>query len=319
MTFISEGLKILKLFLVILNFFLNALFSIIMNAFTIKDLENLSGVKAHTIRIWEQRYSFLKPQRTGTNIRYYNNDELKTILNVALLNKYGYKISHINKMDADEIGKNIISLSHQQAQQERLVNQLIVYMVELELYNFEKLLNEQTALKGIETSITDIIFPFLEKIGILWVTNHINPAQEHLVTNIIRQKLIVGIDSLVINKHSDKTALLFLPEGEHHELGLLYVYYLMKKHAINVLYLGADVPLIDLTFIVNRKNPDYLYTHLTSTSVNFNFERFLNNLHSRIPHTPVYFSGPIVHSYKKSVPTNIQFKKSLSEVYDLFS
>ncbi len=164
-----------------------------MNAFTIKDLENLSGVKAHTIRIWEQRYSFLKPQRTGTNIRYYSNDELKTVLNVALLNKFGYKISHINKMEVEEINKTIVSLSYGEAQQERIVNELIGYMISLELDAFEELLNDNIRLRGIETIINDIIFPLLEKIGILWLTSHINPAQEHLVSNIIRQKLVVGI------------------------------------------------------------------------------------------------------------------------------
>jgi MerR family transcriptional regulator, light-induced transcriptional regulator len=290
-----------------------------MNAFTIKDLENLSGVKAHTIRIWEQRYSFLKPQRTDTNIRYYNNDELKTILNVALLNKYGFKISHINKMETDEINKNILNLSHQQAQQERLINELIVNMVDLDLSRFEERLGDEIHSRGIEKTITETIFPFLEKIGILWVTNHINPAQEHLVTNIIRQKLIVGIDSASANTQPQQTALLYLPEGEHHELGLLYVYYLLKKHGTKVLYLGADVPLSDLAYITNHKQPDYLYTHLTSLSVNFNFEKYLNNLHARIPEIPILFSGPITLTYKKPVPQNIQFKKSLSQVFELLS
>jgi MerR family transcriptional regulator, light-induced transcriptional regulator len=290
-----------------------------MNAFTIKDLENLSGVKAHTIRIWEQRYSFLKPQRTDTNIRYYNNDELKIILNVALLNKYGYKISHINKMEVDEINKNILSLAHQQAQQERLINELVVHMVDLELGKFEELLEGEISSGGIEKVITQTIFPFLEKIGILWLTNHINPAQEHLVTNIIRQKLIVGIDGVTTITNPRKTALLYLPEGEHHELGLLYVYYLLKKHGTKVFYLGADVPLSDLAFIAKYKSPDYLYTHLTSLSVNFNFEKYLNNLHSRIPGIPILFSGPITLAYKKAIPTNIQFKKSLSEVFELLS
>src|SRR4051812_40045299 len=190
-----------------------------MNAFTIKDIGNLSGVKAHTIRIWEQRYNFLKPQRTGTNIRYYSNDELKTILNIALLNKYGFKISHINKMNHDEINRKLISLSHQYAQQERIVNQLISYMVDLDVESFEELLDQQIEAKGIEKIINEIVFPFLEKIGILWVTNNINPAQEHLVTNIIRQKLLVGIETTVSQIKSEKIALLFLPEGEFHELG----------------------------------------------------------------------------------------------------
>jgi MerR family transcriptional regulator, light-induced transcriptional regulator len=108
-----------------------------MNAFTIKDLENLSGIKAHTIRIWEQRYSFLKPRRTQTNIRYYNNDELKAILDIALLNKYGYKISHIDKMNADEVRQKIVSLSHNEAQQERLVNDMLQCMVDLDIEKFE--------------------------------------------------------------------------------------------------------------------------------------------------------------------------------------
>jgi len=241
-----------------------------MNAFTIKDLENLSGVKAHTIRIWEQRYSFLKPQRTDTNIRYYSNEELKTILNVALLNKFGYKISHINKMDAEEINRNIVTLSYNVAQQEHIVNELISYMIDLEVEAFEELLDNNIRAKGIETIINDVIFPFLEKIGILWLTSNINPAQEHLVTNIIRQKLVVGIEDTVTKVVGDKLALLFLPEGEHHELGLLYVHYLLKTRGVKTLYLGANVPLADLNFIGQLKKPDYLYSqHLILISISF--------------------------------------------------
>src|SRR5215218_2232481 len=126
-----------------------------MNVFTIKDLENLSGIKAHTIRIWEQRYQFLKPSRTGTNIRYYSNEELKTVLNIALLNKYGYKISHINKMDYAEINQKLVSLSHHYAQQEWVVNQLISFMVDLDLDLFEELLDKQILAKGIEKIINE--------------------------------------------------------------------------------------------------------------------------------------------------------------------
>jgi MerR family transcriptional regulator, light-induced transcriptional regulator len=193
-----------------------------MHAFTIKDLENLSGIKAHTIRIWEQRYSFLNPSRTDTNIRYYSNDELKTVLNIALLNKYGFKISHIDRMSSTEIKEKILSLSQMEAQQERIINEMIHCMVDLNVESFEKLLDENVSLRGIEKTITQLIFPFLERIGILWLTNHINPAQEHLVTNIIRQKLIVGIDGIHSLLNTKSQILLFLPEGEHHELGLLF-------------------------------------------------------------------------------------------------
>jgi len=167
-----------------------------MNAFTIKDLENLSGIKAHTLRIWEQRYNFLKPERTFTNIRYYSNNELKKVLNIALLNKYGYKISHIDKMSEAEIKDKILTLNQQEAQQERIVNELVQHMVDLDTHAFEETLSGYILARGIERTITQIIFSYMEKVGILWMTNHINPAQEHLVTNIIRQQLIVGIDTI---------------------------------------------------------------------------------------------------------------------------
>lgn len=290
-----------------------------MNAFTIKDLENLSGIKAHTIRVWEQRYTFLKPQRTDTNIRYYSNEELKMLLNISLLNKYGYKISHIDKMTEEEMADKLLMLSQGQAQQERLVNELISYMVDMDMTRFEALLNKFIAARGIERAITQIIFPFLEKIGVLWLTSNINPAQEHLVTNIVRQKLIVGIENCVTHLSVDKNVLLFLPEGEHHELGLLYVHYILKSRGVKTLYLGANVPLKDLEYVVKLKCPDFLYTHLTSVAGHFNFDRFLNNVHQKCPDTPLMISGLITQAYRKSVPGKIVLKRSLQEVMEFVS
>jgi len=227
-----------------------------MNSFTIKDLENLSGIKAHTLRIWEQRYSFLKPNRTGTNIRFYSNDELKTLLNVALLNKYGFKISRIDKMNESEINDKILSLNQQEALQERIVNMLIKHMIELDIEAFEELLNDFIATKGIEKTIPQIIFPFLEKIGILWLTNHINPGQEHLVTTIIRQKLIVGIDNVRSTVKIDKSVLLFLPETEYHELSLLFMNYMFKSKGVTTIYLVCSIPLKDVKYLVKLKKTD---------------------------------------------------------------
>jgi DNA-binding transcriptional MerR regulator len=287
-----------------------------MNAFTIKDLENLSGIKAHTIRIWEQRYSFLNPQRTKTNIRSYSNVELKTVLNIALLNKYGYKISHIDRMTPVEMNDKILSLAQAEAQQERLINELIHAMVEINIEEFERALDEYILAKGIEKAILQIIFPFLERIGILWLTNHINPAQEHLATNAIRQKLILGIENLKTTVLRNKSVLLFLPEGEHHELGLLFMYFLLKSRALKVYYLGANVPLKDVEFVANAKAPDVIYSHLTSVAQNFNFEKFLIGAHNRMPDRPMIISGLLTQSYKKKIPANISFKKSLYEVMD---
>ncbi|HEX4957164.1 MAG TPA: MerR family transcriptional regulator [Lacibacter sp.] len=286
-----------------------------MNKFTIKDLENLSGIKAHTIRIWEQRYTFLKPQRTATNIRYYSNQELKTLLNISLLNKYGYKISHINRMNNEELREKLLSLTGSQAQQERIVNDLIQHMVDLEMEAFEQVLDSFIHSRGIEKAITYIIFPFMERVGILWLTDHINPAQEHLITNIIRQKIIVGIENIVSPFELKSRILLFLPENEHHELGLLFLHYMLKSRGLKTIYLGANVPLSDLEFVADLKKPDYIYTHLTTVMKEFNFDKFLHNLTTRFSNTPILISGLLSNTFeKKDSIKNIRFLKSLAEV-----
>lgn len=290
-----------------------------MTKFTIRDLENLSGIKAHTIRIWEQRYSFLKPSRTGTNIRYYSGDDLKTILNISLLNKYGYKISHINKMSVHDLKARVAELNLAGAQQERIVNELIELMVDLDTAGFEKLLDKQIAANGIEKVILRIIFPFFERIGILWQTGHINPAQEHLTTNIIRQKLIVGIDQAKPVVRIKRSFLLFLPEKEHHEIGLLLVYYFLKKRGAEVSYIGANVPLKDAQFIADTKKPDFIYIHLTSTSPGFNFEKFLKQASEKIPKPRIIISGSPTVGYKKALPKNVEFKHSLAELTEFIS
>lgn len=290
-----------------------------MSKFTIKDLENLSGIKAHTIRIWEQRYSFLKPNRTDTNIRYYSNEDLKTILNISLLNKYGFRISHINKMSSGDVEARVTELNLTGAQQEKTVNELIRAMVDLDTPGFEKILQKQITAKGIETTIIKIIFPFFERIGILWQTGHINPAQEHLTTNIIRQKLIVGIDQARPLMKVNKSFLLFLPEKDHHELGLLLVYYLLKKRGAEVYYIGANVPLKDAQFIAAAKRPDYIYIHLTSSSPGFDFSKYLTQLTAAIPKTKIIISGYPTASYKKLLPKNVAFNYSLPELVEFIS
>ena len=284
-----------------------------MNSFTIKDLSNLSGIKAHTLRIWEQRYNFLKPGRSFTNIRYYSNEELRTILNIALLNKYGFKISHIDKMSEAEMAEKILLLNQSEAQQERIVNDLVNHMISMDMDAFSDSLNIYIDAKGLDKMIMNVIFPFLEKIGILWLTNHINPAQEHLVSNMVRQKLIAGIEATQAAHHSAKKVLLFLPEGEYHELGLLFIHFLLKRKGIGVLYLGANLPIKDLTYVVENKKPDYIYCHLTSQSANFKFDKFLFNLEQQFKPIPIIISGKITHSYEKKIRPPVYFKRTLAE------
>lgn len=287
--------------------------------FTIRDIENLSGIKAHTIRIWEQRYSFLRPRRSDTNIRYYTSDDLRIILNIALLNKYGYKISHIDKMSRETVYDNVLSLTNAEARENITVNRLLDCMIEFEVELFENILDDCINTSGIEKTILQIIFPFLNKVGNLWLTNHINPAQEHLVSNVIRQKIIAGIDSLPVKKIPSPKVCLFLPEGEEHELALLFVTFLLKKKGIPFIYVGANIPLEELKTIVSVKKPDYLYTHITTAGQSFNIEKFFGTLHKDFRNLPTIISGRITKSYVKKVPAKIIFKKSLGEVKEFIA
>ena len=285
-----------------------------MSTYSIKDLEQVSGIKAHTIRIWEQRYNFLQPLRTDTNIRTYNASELKVILNVSLLNKYGFKISHIDKMTPEQMEEKILSLNQLDAVKERVINGLLKEMVSLNMGSFEMQLDIYIGQKGIERTVLEIVFPFLERVGVLWMTNHVNPAQEHLATNILRQKLILGIEKLPAVVNQDKNVILFMPEGEHHEIGLLLVYFLLKQQGVFVNYLGANVPLRDLAFLNGIKKPEYIFCHITSPSKLFKLDRFITHLGQISNATPVLLSGQLIKDYKGKLSDNIKVKISLTEV-----
>lgn len=285
-----------------------------MDSFTIKDLENLSGIKAHTIRVWEQRFGLLKPKRTSTNIRYYSNEELKRILNIALLNKYGFKISLIDRMSEDGLKEKILSLTHGDALHDKVSNDMIHAMVDLDIESFEDILDEQIRARGIEKTILRIIFPFLERIGVLWLTNSISPAQEHLISNAIRQKLIVGIEKANAHFQVPCTVMLYLPAGEHHELGLLFVSFLFKCKGVQLIYLGADVPLPDLEYVIKIKKPDYLYTHLTSTVRWAQMEKYIHRIALQYPQLPQVISGRIVNKSTATKHATVEYKQDFNEV-----
>ena len=217
-------------------------------------------------------------------------------------------------MSEAEIKEKLVSLNQLEAQQERIVNDLIKNMVDLDMENFEVTLDKFIMVRGVERAITQIIFPFLEKIGILWLTNHINPAQEHLVSNIIRQKLIVGIESVTSSVKVNKSVVLFLPEGEYHELGLLFIYYMLKSRGVQVIYLGSSIPMKDVAYVVNLKKPDLLFSHLTTVGTNFNFDRFLSNMSKTFPDTPTVISGLLTNTYEKKIHPPIHFKRSFTEM-----
>jgi methanogenic corrinoid protein MtbC1 len=222
-------------------------------------------------------------------------------------------------MSDTDINGKIISINSMEAQQENVINLLIQSMVDMAVDDFENHLDEYIAKKGIEKTINQIIFPFMEKIGVLWITGHINPAQEHLVSNIVRQKLIVGTESISSMLSSGKSCVLFLPEGEFHELGLLFIQYMLKSRGTKVLYLGSNVPLEDVEYVIKHKSPDFVYTHLTSVSSIFSFDRFIQQSLNRFGNVPMIISGRLAASYENKIPPQIHFKKSLQEVKEFIT
>jgi DNA-binding transcriptional MerR regulator len=277
-----------------------------MANYSIKDLERLSGIKAHTIRIWEKRYGLLKPSRTDTNIRHYSDDDLKRILNVSILNRHGIKISHIASMDEKELTDKILIISHDASDYESLIESLIVSMVEMNKEKFEKLLSRSIMQVGFEDTIIKIVYPFFEKIGILWQTGTINPAQEHFITHLIRQKIIVGIDSVIPANHpSPKHFLLFLPEGELHELGLLFYSYLLQKRGHKVTNLGQWVPLADMASASTVLNVDFLLTSIAAAHSGSELMDYLIKLSATFHDKTIYVTGYQISQISGTLPDNI--------------
>ncbi|MEI8048631.1 MAG: MerR family transcriptional regulator [Bacteroidota bacterium] len=235
-----------------------------MVSYSIKDLEKITGIKAHTIRIWEKRYGIVKPSRTQTNIRYYSDENLRHLMNVAILNKYGHKISNIQGMSPAEISESVLNLSQQDLDNDYQVDNLVMSMVEIDEQRFDKIISSSIIKNGIDYTFENLLNKFLHKVGILWQIGVINPAQEHFITQLIRQKFILAIDAKHEIRENAKSFLLFLPENEYHELGLLYLNLLIRKAGHKVFYLGQNVPVRNLKSIFELHTIDYMLTSITS-------------------------------------------------------
>ncbi len=280
-----------------------------MAYYSIKDLEKLSGIKAHTLRIWEKRYNLVEPKRTETNIRYYTDEDLKKVLNVALLNRNGLKISHIANLDNREISAKISDLSKSSQDSASVIDSLVLAMIELDERKFEKILSRAIMQSDFEDTVLHTIYPFFQKIGLLWQTGTINPAQEHFISNLVRQKLIVAIDGIIDHEKEDqprKRFLLFLPEGELHEIGLLFYCYLVKKHGHRVVYLGQSVPFNDLASVMKIRPCDYLVTSFSSNFSGIDFRAYLQKLSREYADQTILFSTFDPATVENDLPGNVR-------------
>ena len=261
-----------------------------MSIYSIKDLEKLSGIKAHTIRIWEQRYGLIIPNRNCNNIRYYDDVQLRKLLNFALLNKNGYKISNICKLSPEEIleiVQNLTELDQESAQTDGLT----VAMINMDEDKFHHIIDSKIESLGFELMMMQIIFPFLDKLYMLWLTGSINSAHENFISNLIRQKIIVSIDKLKPRIKEKKTFMLYLPEGEQHELSLLFMYYLLRSRSFKVIYLGQNITLQDIGYTYLHHRPDYVFTMLSESFTKKPVQQYIDELVRYCPKSTILVSG----------------------------
>ncbi len=281
-----------------------------MARYSIKELEELSGIKAHTIRIWEKRYGIVAPQRTNTNIRYYSDDDLKKLINVSLLNNQGVKISRIASLSAEDLVRQVAQLSQQEAAPELHIDRLVVSMVDLDEQEFEQILSELIERFGFEQTLVDIVYPFLQKIGVLWLTGNITPLQEHFISNLLRQKMLVAIDRLPLARKTAPGIVLFLPDDELHELGLLFSYYLVKKSGFRAFYMGQRVPYQDIHWFCENHKPVAMITSITTSPGPHFVEQYLEKLCAAHPQVQVLAAGPNLAKMALRIPKNLQILES---------
>lgn len=286
-----------------------------MGQYSIKDLEFFSGIKAHTLRIWEQRYHILTPKRSETNIRYYNDEDLKYLLNVSLLYQSNYRISRIAKMDKYEVAKEVFQLSKDEQDRNGRLNELTISMIDMDEEKLEKTLSTNILQEGFEKTMISLLLPFLKKTGILWQTGAINPAQEHFISNLIRQKLIVAIDGqTVTNDPNADKYLLFLPEEENHEIGLLFAHFILKSRQKRVFYLGANVPLRDIQEVVDFTKPDYVFSVFTIRPKNEELSSYVHQLNEICSESELYLTGYQCLSQEFECPSGVNLIHSFDEL-----
>ncbi len=288
-----------------------------MAEYKIGDIETLTGIKAHTIRIWEKRYGILVPERTGTHIRTYNDDELSYLLNITLLNKNGHKISKIAQLSDQEIKQLVWDIKANPVT-EMSTEKLLLALIELDEWLFRETLTQLIDEHGFETTFVDHLIPFLDRIGVMWQVGSISPAQEHFMSNLIRQKIIAEIDKQPIPEKNTNAVMLFLPEHEWHEISLLFYHFLLRQKGVNTIYLGQSLPYDSLLDCIKRLQPSALLTSwLTAVDDDFTVNYF-TQLSKDAGKIAIYAGGAQVNMKAHLICDYIKEVKKASDLNTLF-
>lgn len=287
-----------------------------MKNFSISDIEALIGIKAHTIRAWETRYNLVPPKRTATNIRYYGEDELKMLLNIVALNENGYKISKIAKMSQSQINNLVTQLKTDWKNDSMQMLHLSNATLEYDEQKFSEVLVGCVSEMGLTQTMDLVLYPFMKKVGMLWQTGTIDPSHEHFASNLIRDRLIVEIDKLDVPVKKDaKRFVLFLPETEMHETGLLFTRYLLKKCGHEMLYLGSEIPYTDLKKVVDAYQPDYAFITLTSLNLGKDINKIIGKVMDNL-NVPLLVAGSLISEFDILVKDQLTPLKNVCDMVD---
>ncbi len=293
--------------------------------YSIRQLEKISGIKAHTIRIWEKRYNLFSPERTQTNIRYYDNSHLKKILNISTLLQNGYKISKISTLTDEEVAAEILKVhdahASEQEKYEGQVNNLIGACMEFNQTSFEEIFQACVKSFGFVQTIDNVLYPLFNRIGVLWQSSRINPAQEHFLSNLARQKFFTAIDTMHPPGNKQKSFLLFLPQNEEHEIGLLYCNYLLRNASYQTVYLGQRLPFENLKDAMKVLDATHLIFFMVTQVPGKEIIKYVENVSRAFPSKKILLCGSNVLLKVGKPPSNVtlfrtpdEFRKYLAEL-----
>lgn len=285
-----------------------------MQNFSIKDIENLTGIKAHTLRIWEKRYNLIVSKRKDSKHRYFDNEDLKTILRITYLYESEFKISQIAKLSKEAI-ISFAHIDHSNSKSiEAYILQLINALIEYDTENFQLIFKAGIKQFGFEKAMSELAYGLLRRIGLLWLTDHIIPAQEHFAANLIKNMLINAIEEIPKSTiQSTEEIILFTPKGEHHELPLLFANWLFKKNGRKTCYLGANISIDELAYCTKKRKIDYLFFYLIANLTGKNITDYTAALLNEFPSQTIIVSGAQAKDIKINSPKLIKLK-SLEEL-----
>ena len=256
----------------------------VKKTFGIRDLENLSGIKAHTLRIWEKRYSLLEPERTATNIRTYSLKSLQKLLNITLLYNNGYKISKIARIPEAELPIHVREMVSRSSTRSHAINAFKMAMINFDQSLFQKTFAALEQEKSFRDIFWDIFIPLLEELGLLWQTDTIGPAHEHFVTHLIKQKILLSTEKVQAETPvtQDRVFVLFLPENEIHEIGLLFVNYELAYRGYRTIYLGQTIPIESLIDLKKYFEDPYFVSYFTVTPTPDDLKAYLETFENTL-------------------------------------